>query len=77
VSLLDDMRMIMRRRHYSRRTEEAYTGWVVRYARYHPLRTAQDVRAFLGHLAAEDTNAICRETARWAQRKRTGVMKER
>lgn len=52
------MRMVMRRRHYSRRTEEAYTGWVARYVRYHRLRhptelSAQDVRAFLGHLAAE------------------------
>jgi site-specific recombinase XerD len=58
VGLLDEMRMVMRRRHYSRRTEEAYAGWIVRYARYHQLRhpaelSAQDVRAFLGHLAAE------------------------
>ena len=58
MGLVDDMRMIMRRRHYSRRTEEAYAGWIVRYVRYHRLRhpaelSAQDVPAFLGHLAAE------------------------
>ena len=33
--LLDQVRAAIRLRHYSRRTEEAYTHWIVRYIRFH------------------------------------------
>lgn len=44
--------------HYSRRTERAYVGWVVRFIRFHRLRHPADmgkaeVEAFLTHLAVE------------------------
>jgi integrase len=56
--LLDRVREAVRVRHYSRRTEEAYVGWVRRYVRYHGLRHPQvlgapEVEAFLTHLATE------------------------
>lgn len=45
-------------RHYSERTEEAYRAWVVRFVRFcgmrHPSRVgAEEVRAFLSHLAVD------------------------
>jgi integron integrase len=56
--LLPSLRANLRLRHYSPRTEEAYTSWVVRYVRFHHLRHPADlgeadVRAFLTHLAVE------------------------
>jgi integron integrase len=56
--LLPSMRANLRLRHYSPRTEEAYTSWVTRYVRYHRLRHPgalgeADVRAFLTYLAVE------------------------
>jgi integron integrase len=57
-SLLDRVRRTCRRRQYSYHTEKAYVRWVVRYVRFHdtthPRRLgADDVRAFLTHLAAD------------------------
>jgi len=54
--LLDDVRAAIRLRHYSRRTEKAYTGWIRRYVKFHGLRHpremgAAEVTAFLSHLA--------------------------
>ncbi|HEX4999889.1 MAG TPA: integron integrase [Terriglobia bacterium] len=56
--LLDAVRTEIRLRRYSRRTEEAYVGWVRRYVLFHGKRhPAQmreaEVRAFLIHLAEE------------------------
>lgn len=42
-SLLDRMRTEIRRRNYSRRTEEAYTGWVKRFVRFHRLRNPREM----------------------------------
>jgi hypothetical protein len=44
--LLDQVRAVLRRKHYSLRTEEAYVGWVKRYVLFHdmcskPLLAAQ------------------------------------
>lgn len=55
--LLDRVRDAIRVRHYSRRTETAYVGWIVRYIRFHDLRHpsemgADEVTAFLSHLAS-------------------------
>jgi hypothetical protein len=36
--LLDQVRQLMRVRHYSLRTEEAYVGWIRRYILFHGKR---------------------------------------
>jgi integron integrase len=56
--LLERVRLAVRSRHYSRRTEEAYTYWVRKYILFHGKRHPQDldasaVTAFLGWLAVE------------------------
>jgi site-specific recombinase XerD len=52
------LRAKLRVGHFSRRSEEAYVGWVRRFVRYHGLRhpadlSDGDVVAFLTHLSAE------------------------
>jgi integron integrase len=54
--LLDRVRLAIRTRHYSRRTEEAYVGWVRRYILFHGKRHPEtmgkaEVTAFLEYLA--------------------------
>lgn len=54
--LLDRVREAVRTRHYSRRTEEAYVGWIRRYILHHRKKRpaamgADEVNAFLTHLA--------------------------
>lgn len=54
--LLTQVRQAIRLHHYSRRTEEAYVGWVRRYVRFsgmrHPSELGpEDVRRFLTELA--------------------------
>ena len=54
--LLDQLRATLRLRHYSGRTEEAYTGWVRRFIIFHkkrhPVEMGEDeVKAFLVDLA--------------------------
>lgn len=56
--LLQSMRANLRLRHFSPRTEEAYTGWTRRFVRFHQLRHPADlgeteVKAFLTHLAQD------------------------
>lgn len=56
--LLDRLRMAIRRRHLSPRTEEAYVGWVRRFIFFHDVRHPKEmgtdeVVAFLTHLAVE------------------------
>jgi site-specific recombinase XerD len=55
--LLDRVRDAIRLRHYSRRTEEAYVGWIRRFISFHGKRHprelgALEVTAFLSSLAA-------------------------
>jgi integron integrase len=57
--LLAQLRTALRLRHYSRKTEAVYVGWVRRYVRFHGLRhpaalNERAVVAFLGHLADRD-----------------------
>jgi integron integrase len=57
--LLDQLRAVLRRKHYSIRTEEAYVSWSARYIRFHQLRHPRDmgapeIAAFLTHLAVDD-----------------------
>jgi integron integrase len=54
--LLDQVRAVLRRKHYSLRTEEAYVGWVKRYVLFHHKRHPREmglseVDAFLTDLA--------------------------
>ena len=54
--LLNRVRQLMRLRHYSLRTEEAYVGWIRRYILFHGKRhpielDEKDVSAFLSSLA--------------------------
>ena len=59
--LLDQMREVLRVKHYSLRTEEAYVQWVRRFLKFHRDRAgawrhprelgATEVVAFLNHLA--------------------------
>ena len=54
--LLDRVREVLRLKHYSIRTEEAYTGWITRYILFHGKRHPKDmgvpeIEAFLSHLA--------------------------
>jgi integron integrase len=56
--LLDQLRLVLRVRHYSRGTEECYVQWVRRFILFHRLRhprtmAAAEVEQFLGHLATE------------------------
>ena len=62
--LLDQMREVLRVKHYSLRTEEAYVQWVRRFLKFHRDRAgswkhprelgAAEVVAFLNHLASSE-----------------------
>ena len=41
--LLDQVRAVLRRKHYSLRTEEAYVGWVKRYVLFHHKRHPREM----------------------------------
>src|SRR5881409_3737697 len=54
--LLDQIRQLMRLRHYSLRTEEAYVGWIRRYILFHGKQhprdlAGSDIASFLSSLA--------------------------
>jgi hypothetical protein len=56
--LLDAVREAIRLRHYSRRTERAYVGWIRRYILFHGKRHpagmgAEEVTRFLSALATD------------------------
>jgi integron integrase len=58
MKLLDQVRHVLRRGHYSARTEDAYVHWIVAYIRFHGMKHPRDlghgdVTAFLDHLASE------------------------
>ena len=60
--LLDCAREILRLKHYSIRTEEAYIGWIRRYIIFHRKRHPKDmgvseIEAFLSHLAVDGNGA--------------------
>jgi integron integrase len=61
--LLDQVRLALRRQHYSLQTEKAYVLWAKRYIRFHQLRHpaqmyADEVVAFLDHLATHEQVAV-------------------
>ena len=56
MKIEDQIRELMRFKHYSLRTEECYVGWYRQFVRFHSLRHpeemgAVEVEAFLTHLA--------------------------
>lgn len=58
MRLLDRVRMALRSRHYSRRTEKAYVGWIRRFILFHDKRHPDtlgegEIGAFLSSLATE------------------------
>src|SRR5712691_4452550 len=57
--LLDQVRNVLRVRHYSPRTEESYVYWIKRFIFFHGKRHpssmgADEVNSFLTHLAVDD-----------------------
>ena len=60
--LLDQVREVIRMRHYSIRTEQAYVQWIRRFILFHCKRHpremgAQELTAFLSHLAVQSNVA--------------------
>jgi integron integrase len=58
MKLLDRVQNKLRAGHYSRRTEQAYRHWIVRYIRWHGLRHPQEmgapeIESFLTYLATD------------------------
>src|SRR5438552_10807819 len=58
LKLLDQVREVMRLRHYSIRTEQCYFDWIRRYIKFHAMRCREDllsgngkVEMFLSDLA--------------------------
>src|SRR5437763_5896289 len=58
AKLLDQVREVMRLRHYSIRTEQSYCDWIRRYVKFHNLKSREElspaeprVEAFLTDLA--------------------------
>lgn len=59
LKLLDQVRMALRARHYSRRTEEAYVYWIKRFIFFHGKRHPREmgeaeINSFLTHLAVKE-----------------------
>ena len=58
--LLNDVRDLLRTRHYSYRTEQTYVYWIRRFIVYHQLKHPaamgpREIKAFLTDLAVEKT----------------------
>lgn len=56
--LLDEVRAVLRFKHYSLRTEQSYVDWIKRFIRFHGKRHPREmgereITAFLTHLAVE------------------------
>jgi site-specific recombinase XerD len=66
--LLDQMRDVLRLKHYSLRTERCYCDWVKRFVRSHRLRHpremgAAEIGSFLTHLARDGVSASTQNQA--------------
>ena len=56
--LLDQVRDIIRMKHYSPKTEKTYVGWIKRYILYHDKKHpkemgVREIEAYLSYLATE------------------------
>ena len=61
--LLDDIRTVLRLKHYSIRTEQAYIHWITRFIFFHHKRHPKDmreteIRNFLSYLATYEFVAL-------------------
>lgn len=59
IKLLDQVRIELRAKHYSLRTEKSYTSWIKRFILFHNKRHpnemgADEIRAYINHLAVKD-----------------------
>jgi len=68
--LLDRVRETMRTSRYSPRTETVYVHWIKRYIRFHGIRHpqemgAEEVKAFLSHLATQMKVAASTQNQAW------------
>lgn len=57
--LLDQVRQVLRLKHYSFRTQESYVRWIARFILYHDKRHPctmkfPEIKDFLTHLAVND-----------------------
>src|SRR3954452_14421094 len=60
AKILDQVRDVMRLRHYSIRTEKTYCDWIKRFIKFHGFKSREElipgeakVEAYLTHLAVE------------------------
>jgi hypothetical protein len=56
IKLVDQIRNVIRVKHYSLSTEKTYIGWIKRYLVFHHMRHPRemgvpDIESFLSHLA--------------------------
>ncbi len=65
LRLLDQIREVMRLKHYSIRTERTYCDWVRRYVQFHEMKSREamlpgesKIEAFLSHLAVKGNVAV-------------------
>ena len=61
LKLMDQVREVLRIKHYAIRTEQAYCDWIRRYVRFHGMRSREDlfpgadkVELFLSDLAVNE-----------------------
>ncbi len=48
LKLMDQVREVMRLKHYSIRTEQCYCDWIRRYIRFHAMRSREELFAATG-----------------------------
>lgn len=65
--LLDQVRSVIRLKHYSIRTEEAYLYWIKRFIHFHQMRHPKllgtdEIRSFLSHLASAESVTASTQT---------------
>jgi hypothetical protein len=65
LKLLDQLREVMRLKHYSIRTERIYADWVRRYVQFHRMKSREEmipaepkIEAFLSDLAVRGKVAV-------------------
>jgi len=65
AKLLDQVREVMRLRHYSIRTEQSYCDWIRRYVQFHGMKSREEllpseakIERFLTHLAVKGQVAV-------------------
>ena len=58
MNLLDQVRAVIRKKHYSNRTEQAYVTWIKRFILFHGKRHPKDmgekeISQYISHLATD------------------------